>query len=289
MRRVYFSLLGILVGLIFWVLFAVVLRDGLAARAVAKNPGANAITTPLAISFTPTLATSTPTVPAIPTSTPFQPLTFTPTASITPSLTTTATFTETPLPTSTPSIPAAASVPGISGRWPALSLDCEARSAVDWAAYFGVYIEELAFFNSLPLSDNPNQGFVGNVNAPWGQIPPYDYGVHAKPVAQLLRAYGLKAGGVSGLSWDALRYEIAAGQPAIVWVIGRVGRGTPVAYTASDGEQSTVARFEHTVMIIGYDETQVTILDGDWVYQRSVKDFLDSWWVLGNMAVIWDD
>ena len=71
--------------------------------------------------------------------------------------------------------------------------------------------------------------------------------------------------------------------------MGRVARGTPVPYTSSDGNQTTVVRFQHTVILTGYDQHSVTVLDGDWVYQRSVKDFLDSWRALGNMAVIWDD
>lgn len=284
MKRVYFSMLGVAAGLIFWPLFAALGRSGLLARTLAQVSTVT-MAQPPTDTPSPTLSAT----PAPPTATPFQPNTFTPTASNTPSPTPTATFTETPLPTFTPSIPNAAAISGITGRWPALSLDCEARSAVDWAAYFGTSIDELSFFNSLPLSDNPNKGFVGNVYAPWGQIPPSDYGVHASPVAQLLRAYGLKAAAVSGLSWDALRSEIAAGQPVIVWIIGRVALGTPVAYTSADGAQNTVARFEHTVIVIGYDEYRVRVLDGDWVYQRSVKDFLDSWAVLGNIAVIWDE
>ena len=228
-------------------------------------------------------ASFTPTITSTPTSTNTQ----TPTLTMTPSFTPTATATSPP--TLTPSVPPAASIQGISGSWPAYSLDCESRSAVDWAAYFGVEIDELAFFNNLPSSDNPDEGFVGNVHGSWGQIPPAAYGVHAKPVAQLLRSYGLEADAVHNFNWPALQAEIAAGQPAIVWVVGRVARGTPVPYTASDGHQTTVVRFQHTVILTGYDQHSVTVLDGDWVYQRSVKDFLDSWSALGNMAVIWDD
>jgi uncharacterized protein YvpB len=88
------------------------------------------------------------------------------------------------------------------------------------------------------------------------------------------------------MSWDALRAEIAAGRPVIVWVIGHVERGTPVPYTASDGHATTVARFQHTVVVTGYSANDVTFLDGAWVYSRSKNDFLRSWGVLGNMAVI---
>jgi uncharacterized protein YvpB len=160
---------------------------------------------------------------------------------------------------------------------------------VDWAAYFGVTIDEIQFFNGLPVSDDPEKGFVGNVHAPWGQTPPDSYGVHARPVAKLLRSYGLEAKARYQMSFDALRAEISAGRPVIVWVVGRVGAGTPIPYTSSDGNQTTVARFEHTVIVIGYDQRTVTVLDGNWVYSRQIQDFKRSWKVLGNMAIIWSD
>jgi predicted double-glycine peptidase len=69
-------------------------------------------------------------------------------------------------------------------------------------------------------------------------------------------------------------------------VIGHVWEGTPVQYTDSLGRSTIVARYEHTVMVIGYDSTSVTILDGSMTYQRSLTSFFNSWGVLGNMAVI---
>jgi uncharacterized protein YvpB len=238
---------------------------------------------------------------ATPTPTPFQPYTYTPTVTKTPTRTLTPTLSKTPTltptftpsstqtPTLTPTPLSAAAIEGIKGRWAAYSLDCEARSAVDWAAYFGTPIDEIAFFNALPASDNPDLGFVGDVHAPWGSTPPQAYGVHADPVAALLREYGLQAEAVTGMTWDQLRSEISQGRPVIVWVVGRVGEGTPIPYTSSSGRGTTVTRFEHTVILTAYTKTEVTVLDGYWVYTRSVRDFLTSWSVLGNMAVVYRD
>lgn len=237
----------------------------------------------------PPSTTPTQTVERSPSRTPFQPATYTPIPSFTPTPTRTPSLTLTPTSTSTPTLPAEASIEGLSGRWPAYSLDCESRSAVDWAAYFGLAIDELAFFNALPSSDNPERGFVGNVHGAWGQIPPQDYGVHAKPVAKLLRQYGAHAQAVRDMTWRDLQAEIAAGEPVIAWVIGRVNLGTPVPYTTSDGQTTTVARFQHTVIVFGYSEHKVSVLDGNQVYRRRRGDFLDSWSVLGNQAVIWDE
>jgi len=194
--------------------------------------------------------------------------------------------TPTPTGTPTPTVPSEANIPDISGRFQSLPLDCESRSAVDWAAYFGVEIDELEFFYNLPKSDNPDKGFVGDVHGSWGQIPPKPYGVHAEPIAALLRAYGLAAQAVRDFSLDTLRLEIASGRPVIVWVTGQVAWGTPVPYTASDGNSTIVAHYEHTVMVIGYDKREVKVLDGAQVYTCQWSDFERSWAVLGNMAVI---
>jgi uncharacterized protein YvpB len=158
---------------------------------------------------------------------------------------------------------------------------------VDWAAYYGVQIEEADFFERLPVSENPDKGFVGDVNGAWGQTPPGPYGVYAEPVAWVLRAYGLPAQAVRPFSWDGLRAEIASGRPVIVWVTGHVQRGTPVAYLAPDEQEITVARFEHTVIVIGYDEHHVKVLDGAKVYTRTLGEFMDSWGVLNYMALIY--
>ena len=130
-------------------------------------------------------------------------------------------------------IPDKAYISGVVGYPQRFTLSCESRSAVDWAAFWGVNIREKKFLNSLPRSDNPDAGFVGNPNDEWGNLPPYSYGVHAEPVAALLRQFGLQAEARRDLSWDDLRSEIAAGHPVIVWVIGQMWRGTPVRYKNS--------------------------------------------------------
>jgi uncharacterized protein YvpB len=177
-------------------------------------------------------------------------------------------------------------VNGVTGYAQALTLSCESRSAVDWARYFGVSIQELDFQDQLPSSDNPNKGFVGNPRGPRGHVPPDSYGVHAAPVAALLRAYGLNAIEASGASWDQVRKEIASGQPVITWVIGNVWTGyRPRSYTASDGETVTVAPYEHTVIVIGYDSDTVTVVDNQLRYSVPLEQFLESWDVLGNMML----
>ncbi|MFO8036524.1 MAG: C39 family peptidase [Anaerolineales bacterium] len=228
--------------------------------------------------------TSTPTITPTSTATPFQalPLTSTPTASMTPS----PTLSPTPTATHTPVPPPVSTISGITGYAQSMPLSCESRSAVDWARYFGRSISEHTFFNGLPKSDNPDKGFVGSVYGSWGQIPPAPYGVHAQPIARRLRSFGLNAKAVRGMTLDELKAEIAAGRPVIVWVTGHVEYGTPIPYTSSSGHKTTVAKFEHTVIVTGYTKNKIYILDGGQVYYRYNKVFLRSWRVLGKMAVI---
>ncbi len=197
-----------------------------------------------------------------------------------------------PTPTPTPvNLPSSASVSGMSGQNQQLNLDCESRSAVDWAGHFGKNIDEINFLNQLPISDDPEVGFVGNPDGIWGYMPPNDYGVHAAPVASLLRDYGLTAYSFKSLHWNDLRAEIASGNPVIVWIIGGANynliNGTPHLYTAaSTGNITTVAPYEHTVILVGYSPTDVTILNGSQFRSVPLNQFLDSWSVLDFMAVL---
>ena len=99
----------------------------------------------------------------------------------------------------------------------------------------------------LPLSDNTDLGFVGDVNAPWGQVPPYGYGVHARPIADLLNAYGIPAKAYKGYTLEQIKTQIAAGKPVIAWVIGNMVGGVPYVYTDKKGNQTIVAAYEHVV------------------------------------------
>jgi len=186
-------------------------------------------------------------------------------------------------------LPVEARVEGVRGHRQSLPLSCESRSAADWAAFFGVAIEELEFLGRLPASDDPDRGFVGDVKGRWGQVPPAPYGVHAGPVARLLTDYGLRATPHRYMKWELLQAEIAAGRPVIVWVAGHVTEGEAQVYTASDGRKTVVAPFEHTVIVVGYTATTVTVVDGANEREHSLEQFLASWGVLRNMAVTADD
>jgi uncharacterized protein YvpB len=193
------------------------------------------------------------------------------------------------LPARAEDLPESAYVSGVVGHMQRYMLSCESRSAADWARFFGVTFGEVEFLNSLPRSDNPDKGFVGDPNDAWGHTPPRSYGVHAEPVAELLRAFGVPAAARRGMTWDELRTEIASGRPVMIWVIGAMWYANPEQYTDQEGQTTKVAPFEHSMILVGYSSYQVRAVDpgSGWEYAYDLGAFLSSWGVLGNMAVVY--
>ena len=178
-------------------------------------------------------------------------------------------------------------IQGIVGHIQVYELGCEASAAVDWANYFGKTIYEFNFQLELPVSDNPDYGYVGDPNTDgWGQIPPYAYGVHSDPVAELLVAYGLPAQSKKGYTLDEIREKISQKKPVIVWIIGNMEYSVPVEYVDSQGRKSIVAPYEHVVILTGYDANTVRYMSNGRFYDVPNEVFLTSWAVLGNMAVV---
>ncbi len=231
--------------------------------------------------YTPILATSTA-PKAVSTQTP--PLVVTETSSATrpvPLLPTVLPSTATPGP-----LPGEHFISASRGHHQYFSLGCEAAAAKDWAKYFGEDFNEFEFQYRLPLSDNPDLGFVGDVNSPWGQVPPYGYGVHAGPVADLLNAYGIAAKAYKGYTLDQLKAKIAQDKPVIAWVIGNVVGGVPYQYTDARGSVVTVAAYEHVVIVTGYNASHLRYMTHGKFYDTPTDIFLNSWGVLGNMVIV---
>ena len=169
-------------------------------------------------------------------------------------------------------------------------IGCEASAADDWAKYFGVEVDEFAFQVRLPISDNPDLGFVGDVNGPWGQVPPYAYGVHAGPVAQVLSEYyGMNAVGMKGFTTRKLKEQIAADKPVITWVVANCTWSEPYEYTDKAGNKVITAPYEHVVIVTGCNETSIRYMNNGKFFDIPTEYFERTWSVLGNMVVFLDD
>jgi uncharacterized protein YvpB len=169
-------------------------------------------------------------------------------------------------------------------------IGCEASAARDWAKYFGVEVNEFNFQVRLPISDNPDLGFVGDVNGPWGQVPPYAYGVHARPVAKVLSELcGLNAVGTKGFTTQELKKQIAADKPVIAWVVANCTWSEPYEYIDQAGNKVITAPYEHVVIVTGYDEKSFRYMNNGKFYDIPTEYFERTWSVLGNMVVYLDE
>lgn len=216
--------------------------------------------------------------------------------SLSPTLTKTQAPTATPAPTDTPISPTMVStypeshyIANIAGHKQTYELGCEASAAVDWAGFFGVPIFESTFQYALPLSDNPDYGFVGEVTTDgWGQIPPYAYGVHAGPIADALVEFGLPAKAVTNYSIEEVKQNLSENKPIIAWVIGNMEYSEPLDYTDEQGRIAIVAPYEHVVILTGYSQTHLRYMNNGKFYDTPIDVFLTSWGVLGSMAVTYE-
>ncbi len=189
-------------------------------------------------------------------------------------------------PAQTGSMPDEYYIRNIWGHRQFFAIGCEASAVRDWAMFLGIDINEFKFQFELPISDNPDLGFVGWVEDPWGQVPPYSYGVHAAPVAEVLRSkYNIPAQATKRMSLADIKREIASGQPVIAWVVGNCVGGIPYEYIDKKGNKVTVAAYEHVVIVTGYNITHIRYMNNGKFYDIPNEYFLNSWGILGNMAV----
>lgn len=194
-----------------------------------------------------------------------------------------------PTPTPTPAYPESHFIYPIVGHKQEYPLSCEASAASDWANFFGVSIYESSIQFALPSSDNPDYGFVGQVlTDAWGQIPPYAYGVHAGPIADALIEMGLPAKAVKNYSLEEVKQKLSENKPIIVWVIGNMVYSEPVEFIDSQGRSVIVAPYEHVVILTGYNQTHMRYMNNGRFIDTPIDVFLNSWGVLGNMAVIYE-
>lgn len=174
------------------------------------------------------------------------------------------------------------------------NLNCEFQTASDLAAYYGKTItwEEIFLEVGHDPGGNPHKGFVGkSLDDPPGSIYPRGYGVYAEPIARALNAFGLPAKVHYRESAIWLKKQIARGNPVMVWATANMRQSHVVKWKTADGERVKGVRWEHTYLIVGYEERGVWVGD-PWDGKRhfySWKVFLDSWDLFDRMSVVIND
>jgi len=167
------------------------------------------------------------------------------------------------------------------------SLSCESRSSCDLLGWSDRRVSEDVFQAGLPRSDNPDRGFVGDVDGPGGNLPPAGYGVHAMPVADRLEAHGLEARAVRGVDRAWLEATLATGRPVIVWATAHLDAPEPARRVDAGGVAFVCVPGEHTFLAVGYEPGAVLLLDPATASVRRVPwaRFDSSWATLGRMAL----
>jgi uncharacterized protein YvpB len=165
------------------------------------------------------------------------------------------------------------------------SLSCESSAAAMAARFHGLQISESSILRALPLHENPNLGFRGNVDGPYGGLE--DYGTYADPIRRALTGLGLQVEQLDG-GIKEIKQNIRLGRPVIAWVTYRMQVQSPRRVTLSDGTTVTMVPYEHAVLVVGYNA------EGLWVHDPydgtrafyAESDFRRSFSYLGNMALV---
>jgi LysM repeat protein len=174
---------------------------------------------------------------------------------------------------------------GVPAYRQSLPLSCESAAVSMVTAYWGKPVSEWVFIENLPSHPNPHRGFRGNMSGTFGGTD--DYGVYAEPFIPILERYGFRAQAVYARGdVSVLREELSLGRPVVVWMTN-LASVQPRLIGEADGERFILVPQEHAVVVYGYDEERVYVVDpGDGQYRSfGWDDFLRSWGYFDSMML----
>jgi uncharacterized protein YvpB len=151
--------------------------------------------------------------------------------------------------------------------------------------YWGPLVSQSVFLDEVPTSPDPHIGFRGDINGPFGGTT--DYGVYAEPLATVLENHGYTAT-VFYEDLDRLKANIAAGNPAVVWLTVGKDEVRHGFYQEYDGQRFKLVPGEHAVVAYGYDDSGIYLMDvsdGDF-YHTDWSSFLRRWGYFDDMTLI---
>lgn len=137
----------------------------------------------------------------------------------------------------------------------------------------------------IPRNPNPNLGFRGNPDGQEGKSM-VDYGVYAAPVQKALLHYGFQSDLIMYGTDYLLASYVTRGWPVVVWITYGLRVEQPHLAQAN-GVQFVLVPFEHTVLVVGYDQYHIFAND-PWTGKRVRYlwgNFNRSWGYFGNMAL----
>lgn len=178
---------------------------------------------------------------------------------------------------------------------PELQRGCEVTSLAMLLQYGGVKVDKMTLateiakvpFQTAGKHGNPNEGFVGNIYT----FSQPGYGVYHKPIYKLAQQYAPgKVIDLTGRDIQDVYKMISLGSP--VWIITNATfQSLPDSkfetWQTTAGEVK-ITYHEHSVVIVGYDETHVYINDPLETKPRTAhprKQFEQAWVQMGKQAI----
>ncbi|MEH7461337.1 C39 family peptidase [Bacillus thuringiensis] len=178
---------------------------------------------------------------------------------------------------------------------PELERGCEVTSLAMLLQYKGIKVDKMTLANEIArvpfeangVRGNPHEGFVGNIYTKSES----GYGVYHQPIFQLAQKYVPdKAVDLSGRDVKDLYKVLSAGSP--VWIIAnttfnQLAEGNFEKWNTNAGELM-ITYYEHSAVIIGYDQNSVYINDplADNPRKSIPRDqFEKAWEQMGKQAV----
>jgi uncharacterized protein YvpB len=157
-------------------------------------------------------------------------------------------------------------VPYIS-QLPDMPSGCEVAAVAMMLNHAGVDVSKEDVVAQLPYSNDPAEGFTGNVY----DEGTYGYGgiIWPSGLLGLVRDYQGSAVDLTGASWESVRGFIDQGRTVCIWF-------------TNDG-------LDHTVLLVGYSATTVWVNDPlvDKDVTLDIDDFLRYWEQNGYRALSW--
>lgn len=159
------------------------------------------------------------------------------------------------------------------------NLSCEYASIHIATSAWGRPVSEFDLDSLVGWSDNPHEGYRGDITGWWGNT--YDYGVYAEPLSWALSQYGYVG-----------EVNYSGGDPS--WLVNQIDLGNPtLVWLGLWGDQSVyydgykVVAGMHVLVAYGYDEGGIYLSDpaigGTKYYDWGTFEWM--WGVMDGMSL----
>ena len=185
---------------------------------------------------------------------------------------------------------------------PELPSGCELTSLTMLLQFYGINKGKMELLPEMKTDDtpirwkngkieywgNPNLGYVGDITG-----KQKGFGIYHKALFDLLAKYVPTAVDLTRSPFSKLEEKISEGIPVVVW--------TTIPFTVPREDQWVIwdsplgpirtTFLEHSVLLVGYDETHVYVndpLSGKKKYKIEKTQFINTWEAMGRQALTYD-